>query len=153
MKLLAWNRRGLGRPSTIPQLKESIRLSLPNITFLSETKQKNGFVNTVCRRLKCKDRWEFVDPISSKGGMLVIWGESVRVKQRIKSDLNWKWIVTVLMDLDGLSLFIRVLMIKFGRDNGTFCDKRRGHGRGNGSYGVTSMIFLAMRTNKAEGDV
>lgn len=88
MKLLAWNCRGLGSPSTIPQLKESIRQSLSDVTFLSETKQKKGFVNTVCRRLKCKDRWEVVDPIGSKGGMLVMWGESVRVKQIIKSDFS-----------------------------------------------------------------
>lgn len=68
MRILAWNCRALGGPSTISQLKESVRQYLPDITFISETKQPKRFVNTVCRRLKCRDRWEVVDPIGRKEG-------------------------------------------------------------------------------------
>lgn len=87
MRLLAWNCWGLGDPSTISQLKESVRLYLPNITFISETKQKNRFVNTVCRMLKCKDRWEVDDPIGKRGGLLIFWEVNVRICQIVKSDL------------------------------------------------------------------
>lgn len=67
IKLLVWNCRGLGDLFRISQLKEySTRLNLPDITFLCETKQKKGFVNTVVRRLKCKERWDVVDTIGSK---------------------------------------------------------------------------------------
>lgn len=67
MKLLSWNCRGLGGPSTISQLKKLVRVSLPDVTFICETKQKSGFVNTVCRSLKCKGHWEVVDPVESRG--------------------------------------------------------------------------------------
>lgn len=61
----------MGGPSTIAQLKESIRLYLPYIIFISETKQKKEFVNTVCKRLKWKYRWEVVEPVGRSGRMLV----------------------------------------------------------------------------------
>lgn len=83
MKALAWNCRGLGGPSTIWQLKEAIRLHLPDIIFLSETKQKKGFVNTVCKRWKYKDRWVVVDPTKRSGGMVICWGEKVKLCQLI----------------------------------------------------------------------
>lgn len=86
MKLMAWNCRGLGTLSTIPQLKESQRLHLSDITFISETKQKRGFVNTVCKRLNCGNRWEVVDPVGKSRGLLVCWREGVNICQRLKSD-------------------------------------------------------------------
>lgn len=67
MRLLTWNCRGLeGDAFTIFQLKEAQRLSLPDITCVCETKQKESFVKTVCKRLKCKENWEVVDPIGRK---------------------------------------------------------------------------------------
>lgn len=77
---------GLGGPSTISQLKESIRLNLPDVIFLSEAKQKKGFVKTVCKRLRCKDRWGTIEPVGRSGGIFMCWGERVSVKQIIKSD-------------------------------------------------------------------
>lgn len=64
---------GLGGPSTISQL-------------MCETKQKIGFVSTVYRRLKVKDRWDVVDSKGKSGGLLVFWGEHVKVYKVIKSD-------------------------------------------------------------------
>lgn len=86
MRILFWNYRGLGGPSTISQLKESMRLHLLDIIFLSETKKKKCFVTTVCKRLKCKDRWAVVDPVGRQGGMLLFWSENVKVCQLIKSE-------------------------------------------------------------------
>lgn len=79
MRLLSWNCRGLGEASTISQLKESQRLYLPDMTFVCETKQKSSFVKTVCRKLKCKENWEVVDPIGKKGGLLLFWGDNISV--------------------------------------------------------------------------
>lgn len=86
MKIMAWNCRGLGGSFTISQLKESIRLHLPDIIFISETKQKKGFVHTVSKRLKWKGRWDVVDPVGRSGGLLVVWGEKVSICRIIKSD-------------------------------------------------------------------
>lgn len=61
-------------PSTISQLKETTKLNLSNITFISETKQKTNFVRTVCKSLKCRNRWDVVEHIGKKGRMLVFWG-------------------------------------------------------------------------------
>lgn len=69
MRLLAWNCRGLGGPSTVSQLKESIRLSLPDIIFLCKTKQSRGYVGSVCKKLKFGNRWETSDPVGRKGGV------------------------------------------------------------------------------------
>lgn len=70
---MAWNCRELGGPSTISKLKEFIRLNLPNIIFLSETKQKMGFVKTVCKILKCRKRWETIELVGRSEGMFVCW--------------------------------------------------------------------------------
>lgn len=66
MKLLSWNCRGLGGPFTISQLKDTVRLYLPDITFICEIKQKKGFVSSVCKRLRCRDRWDIVEPSGRK---------------------------------------------------------------------------------------
>lgn len=74
MRILTWNSRGLGGPSTISQLKESQRLYHPNMTFECETMQKSSFVKTVCRNLKCRNNWEVVDPIGKAGGLFYVLG-------------------------------------------------------------------------------
>lgn len=84
MKLLIWNYIGLESPSTISQLNEAARLYLPDLALISETKQKRGFINTVCRSIKCRDRWECVDPIGKSGGLWIFWGLNVQVCQLIK---------------------------------------------------------------------
>lgn len=47
MKLMAWNCKGMEGPSTISQLKELIRLNLPDVVFVCETKQARDFMGTV----------------------------------------------------------------------------------------------------------
>lgn len=81
MRLVSWNCRGLGSPSTIPQLRESLRLYKPELVFLCETKRSKGFVGTVCKKLGWGDRWYEVDPEGRSGGLLVGWGHDVIVHQ------------------------------------------------------------------------
>lgn len=80
MRILAWNCRGIGGPSTISQLKESIRLNFPGIIFICETKQSKGFMGTVCKKLKFGKRWMVIDPIGRKRGMLAAWSEQIDVR-------------------------------------------------------------------------
>lgn len=51
MKILSWNCRGLASPSTITQLKESLRLFKPELIFISETKRKVRFIKTICKKI------------------------------------------------------------------------------------------------------
>lgn len=47
MRIMVWNCKGMGGPSTIAQLKESIRLHLRDVVFVWETKRARGFMGTV----------------------------------------------------------------------------------------------------------
>lgn len=71
MKIMSWNCRGLRGPSRVSQLKEYIRLNLPDLVFVCESKQNMGFVATVCERLKFEKRWEVQNLQGRKGGLLV----------------------------------------------------------------------------------
>lgn len=81
MRILAWNCRGLGNPSTVPQLKESVRLLKPDLIFICETKRTKGFVGTVCKNLGWGDRWFAVDPLGRSGGLLLGWDKEVTIFQ------------------------------------------------------------------------
>lgn len=94
MKILSWNCRGLGGPSTISQLKESIRLYLPGLIFLCETKQKSSFIQTVCKQLKYGKRWDVVEPEGKNGGLWVAWNEDMQVTQIIKTTFCYELKVT-----------------------------------------------------------
>lgn len=87
-RIMARNYREIGGSSTIFQLKESIRLSLPDLIFVCETKQSRGFMGTVCKKLKFGSRWVTRDPVSRKGGMLVAWSEHVQVKMMGNNEYN-----------------------------------------------------------------
>lgn len=88
MKFMSWNCRGLGSPSTIPQLKESLRLFKPELRFICETKRKTGFVRTVCKQLGWEDRWVAVDPIGRSGGLLFSWGQEVTIYQILTTSFS-----------------------------------------------------------------
>lgn len=81
MTIISWKCRGLGGPATIPQLKESTRLNSLDVVFICETNQSKGFTSCVCRNLKFGDRWDRVDPVGKKGGMVVSWSENVEISQ------------------------------------------------------------------------
>lgn len=46
----------------------------------------SSYVRTVCKNLKVKERWEVVDPVARKGGLLLFWGTNITVCQIVKSD-------------------------------------------------------------------
>lgn len=104
MRLLSWNCRGLGGPFTVSQLKESVRLNLPDMIFLCESKQYKGFIGTVCKRLKFGNKWEVREPIGRKGGMMVAWTSNVEVKQLRISDFRIEMLLTIAAE--GLELWI-----------------------------------------------
>lgn len=81
MRIMAWNCRGLGSPSTVPQLKESLRFFKPELVFLSETKRKAAFVSNLCAELGWDKRWHVVDPVGRSGGLLLGWSNTITVYQ------------------------------------------------------------------------
>lgn len=88
MKIVSWNCRGLGGPSTISQLKETLRVHGPDLVFICETKQSRPFVQTVCRKLKLKNRWDAVNPRGRSGGLLIFWSLNVQVIQVVTSPFS-----------------------------------------------------------------
>lgn len=90
MKILSWNCRVLGGPSTIPQLKESIRLNLPEVLFICETKQSWNFAQTVCKNLRFGNIWDTVEPVGKSGGLLVAWKEEIQIRSIIKNDFCYE---------------------------------------------------------------
>jgi exonuclease III len=59
MKILSWNCRGLGSPTTVRTLSRLIRIENPQIVFLMETRLKAIEVENVRSRLGFKNvcRW------------------------------------------------------------------------------------------------
>lgn len=45
----------------------------------------------MCKKLKCKDRWDVVDPIGKKRGLMMFWRDYVQICQIIKSDFCIGW--------------------------------------------------------------
>lgn len=86
MKLVSWNCRGLRGPSTIPQLKESLRRYLPDVIILCETKHGRNFVEKTTKKLQFQNRWAINESRGRKGGMFVAWGPNVDVKQLWMND-------------------------------------------------------------------
>lgn len=93
MRIMSWNYRGLWGPSIVSQLKESLRLNLPDVVFLSETKQSRGYVGTVCKKLRYENRWELSNLVGRKGGMLVAWSKNITIKQFYKSNFSMEMLV------------------------------------------------------------
>ncbi|GER52284.1 non-LTR reverse transcriptase [Striga asiatica] len=112
MKMILWNCRGLGGPSTVSQLKDSIRIHHPNFMFLSELKKQKDFVKTICVKLGYKDRLVAVDPIGISGGLVLLWDSSQNIIQIIQHSFCFEveigkpnsnvsfWVVFVYMSTD-----------------------------------------------------
>lgn len=86
MKIISWNFRGLGGPFTISQLKEKPRIHLPDMVFLCETKNKNGFVQGVSKKIWGITNWEVVDPRGLSGRMVLGYFDQIAVQQIISND-------------------------------------------------------------------
>ncbi|KAK9032054.1 hypothetical protein V6N11_056338 [Hibiscus sabdariffa] len=68
MAILAWNVRGLGNKDTNRALRKSIQKFQPDIIFLSETKQKKGFLEKVKTKMKMAHSF-YVEPCRITGGL------------------------------------------------------------------------------------
>lgn len=91
MTAISWNCRGLRGPSTISQLKESIRNFQPGLVFLCETKNKKGFLNSVGRKLGFGARWKLVEPLGKSGGSALGWSEDVTTEFCMDVEYESRW--------------------------------------------------------------
>ena len=80
MRAMVWNCRDVGSPLTVPQLREVIRLHSPSLVFLSETKKKKNFLNSVKQWIKF-DNVFVVDPVGLAGGLAMLWKQELKVKK------------------------------------------------------------------------
>ncbi|XP_071917167.1 uncharacterized protein [Coffea arabica] len=80
MKAVVWNCRGVESPLTVPQLREVVRLYSPSLVFLSDTKKKKSYLNSVMQWIRF-DKVFVVDLVGRAGGLAVIWKQELRVKR------------------------------------------------------------------------
>lgn len=80
---MSWNCRALWGSFTVSQLKESLRLFMPELIFVCETKKRKGFVSTVCKKLGGRregvDRWHVVNLVERSRGLLLEWEKEVTI--------------------------------------------------------------------------
>ena len=62
---------------TVPQLREVVRLHSPSLVFLSETKKKKSYMNSVMQWIRF-DKVFVVDLVGRAGGLAVIWKQELR---------------------------------------------------------------------------
>lgn len=67
MSFLAWNCRGIGQPSAVRSLGSLVRATRPCIVFLSETKNKKNYLNSVRSRLGFTSGFLLLMPLVSVG--------------------------------------------------------------------------------------
>ncbi|KAK8498763.1 hypothetical protein V6N12_064052 [Hibiscus sabdariffa] len=79
MSIVAWNARGLGNPNTKRALKDTLIKYNPLITFLSETKKNQKYLE----RIKATNKFSgsfYVNPHGIAGGLALWWTENVSIK-------------------------------------------------------------------------
>lgn len=79
MKILAWNCRGLCRPSAIRSLRGKIKNHSPDVMFLSETKTTSTVATVIMNNLGFFFMVH-VPPSSTKGGLLLTWKTGVELE-------------------------------------------------------------------------
>ncbi|XP_071905855.1 uncharacterized protein [Coffea arabica] len=85
MKVVVWNCRGVGGPLTIPQLKEVTNFHSPKVVFLCETKNQEGFMGKVQRKIKYDNSY-FVNSIGRAGGLALFWNNEVTLDKIVSTD-------------------------------------------------------------------
>lgn len=95
MSLLAWNCRGLGRPSTVRNLKGLIRKHSPTGLFLCETKSSKDKLERIQRKLLF-DNLFVVEADNHKGGLALFWVNS----WNCMIIFVLKWIIGVMVNSD-----------------------------------------------------
>ena len=85
MRALAWNCWGDGRSPTIRAIKELIRVSCPDLVFLSETKLKSAGIDKIKAKLNFFDSY-YVDVIGKAGGLALFWRMGVDLEVVFSDD-------------------------------------------------------------------
>lgn len=79
MSFLVWNCRGLGSPSTVPNLKYLVRTYKPEGIFLSETMTALNKIEDL-KYILSFDSCFMVDRIGRGGGLAFLWKKSANCK-------------------------------------------------------------------------
>ena len=109
MRLFSWNCQGLGNPWTVRALHNLVRMKVPQILFLSETRQDAKMVEV----LRCRLGFQgcFTVPTNrggnggGGGGLAFLWDESVHVEVKSFSSSH---IDVVVEDVGGGGFLRRV---------------------------------------------
>lgn len=72
MKTLSWNCQGLGNPQKIWELNCLVKIKLPSIIFLMETKSSEVQMEKIKSRIGAKYCF-LVNLVGSKGGLAMLW--------------------------------------------------------------------------------
>ena len=78
MRILSWNCQGLGNTPTVRHLQGIPGQFPPEILFLSETKNKRSYLESLVEVLGYHNL-QTVEPIGIGGGLAVMWTESCKV--------------------------------------------------------------------------
>ncbi|XP_041009372.1 uncharacterized protein LOC121253428 [Juglans microcarpa x Juglans regia] len=79
MKTLSWNCRRLGNPRTVHDLCHLVKENGPNVIFLMETKLRGEKCDSINRRVRSEGCF-VVDPEGRKGGLMLLWDQSVELE-------------------------------------------------------------------------
>lgn len=87
MRTTCWNCQGVGNTLTVRHLRDIYGQYIPEVVFLSETKNKRDYLENVCGHLGYHDLWT-VEPEGIGGGLALLWKEEVQVKI-LSSSSRW----------------------------------------------------------------
>lgn len=74
MKLISWNCRGLGNPTTVSELRQLLTVNYPNMLFLCETKSRTSKFDRIQRQCNMVGYF-VVDAVERKRGLAVMWND------------------------------------------------------------------------------
>ena len=86
MRVLVWNCQGVGSTLTIPHLREVSNLLSPSMMFLSETKNREKYMDRVKEKLNFANSC-VVESMNRSGGMALLWKDEVKIKRYLKLPL------------------------------------------------------------------
>ena len=75
-----WNCRSVVSPLTVSQLREVIKLHSSLLVFLSETRKKKNYLNSVKHWIKL-DNVFVVDPVGKAGSLAILWKRELQVNK------------------------------------------------------------------------
>ena len=79
MRIMSWNCQGLGNTPTVRHLQGIHGQYSPEIIFLSETKSRRGYLESIVEKMGFHDIVS-VDARGKSGGLAVMWKEACRVE-------------------------------------------------------------------------